>query len=74
MSKNTKKNSQKSSLSSDVVQLAHTVFVDAVKAELWLRTPIHALNGDTPATRLKIDGGANDVIKLLHKIERGEFP
>lgn len=64
---------QKFNIPDDIVQLATAVFTDSAKAELWLNTPIHALNGDTPIARTNTDEGIKEIITILRKIERGEF-
>lgn len=73
MRREIKNNIQKFNLPDDIAQLAISIFGNAVKVELWLNTPIHALNGDTPIERLKIGDGENDVRAVLNKIESGEF-
>ena len=57
----------------DILQLATTTFCSTVKAEIWLRTPIQELSGDTPLVRLKTDHGADEIRRILRKIECGEF-
>lgn len=74
MSNKNKKNTKKMSIPDDITQLATSIFGNSVKAELWLSTPIRALNGDSPFMRLNTDEGVDEVRAIMHKIECGEFP
>lgn len=57
----------------DIAQLVSSIFDNAVEAELWLSSPIRALNGVTPIEILKTDEGEDEVRAVLNKIESGEF-
>ena len=67
MSNESKISVQKFNIPDDIVQLATAVFTDSAKAELWLNTPIHALNGDTPITRINTDEGVKEIITIYLK-------
>ena len=73
MSREIKNNIQSFNIPDDIAQLAISIFGNAVKAELWLSTPIHALNDDAPIERLKTSDGAYEIKAILNKIESGEF-
>jgi len=57
----------------NIVQLANKIFGNHDKVELWLSTPISALNGNTPISRVNTDEGVSEVLAILRKIEKGEF-
>ena len=57
----------------DIKALATKVFEDVDKAEEWMRSPIKALNDDTPASKLENTEGIEEVRSLLGKIKSGEF-
>lgn len=57
----------------DIVQLSVAVFGNRAKAELWLNTPISALNDEKPIDRLITEQGVEEVIKVIQKIECREF-
>ena len=54
-------------------KLATDIFGDKNKSEIWLNTPIKALNDKTPRSRLEYEEGIKEVIAILRKIESGEF-
>lgn len=49
------------------------VFGDEELARRWLRTPVQALGGDTPASLLDTDVGAEAVLDVLTRIEHGVY-
>lgn len=73
MSSDNKKSNEYLSIPYDIMQLTNTIFDNALQIELWLNTPIQALNGDTPINRLKTGDGADEIRAILNKIENGEF-
>ena len=73
MSREIKKQHQSFNIPDDIAQLLSSIFDNAVQAELWLSSPIHALNDDTPIERLKTSAGAYEIIAILNKIKGGEF-
>lgn len=56
-----------------VVVRAIEAIGDAAKAELWLRTPNRALQGETPMALLETDIGARLVEHTLGRIEHGVY-
>ena len=54
-------------------KLANEVFGDKYKSEIWLNTPIKALNDNTPRSRFEYEEGIEEVVAILRKIESGEF-
>lgn len=73
MSSKTKNNPQNLSIPDDIAHSASIIFGSTAQAELWLSTPIHALNGDAPISKLKTGDGAAEVRAILNKIKSGEF-
>lgn len=55
------------------MQLAIQVFGNTEKATMWLNTSNPILGGDTPFSRLRGTSGTESVLKVLRKIESGEF-
>lgn len=73
MSNETKENIQKLNIPDDIEELTISIFGNSEKGELWLNTPINALNHETPISRLDTCEGVEEVIKILNKIACGEF-
>ena len=53
---------------------AFEVFEDAAAAETWLKQPARALGGAVPLNYAATEIGAQEVVKLLIRIEHGVFP
>lgn len=54
-----------------VTDRAVEVFGDMDRAVIWLNTPNHALNGQTPLSLLNTDIGTKTVMDILGRIEYG---
>lgn len=52
---------------------ADRVFANPKKADLWLRTPLKSLSGQTPLSLLKSEEGALVVEEILGQIDYGIF-
>jgi putative toxin-antitoxin system antitoxin component (TIGR02293 family) len=52
---------------------ADRVFANIKKADLWLRTPLQRLSGQTPLALLKSEAGALLVEEILGQIDHGMF-
>jgi uncharacterized protein (DUF2384 family) len=57
----------------DIEKLIISIFGNSEKGELWLNTPINALNHETPIFRLEAGEDVEKVIEILNKIASGEF-
>lgn len=56
-----------------LLEQAINVFGDKEKAVLWFETPIRALSGDTPMSRLDTEVGRQQIHEIINKIKYGGF-
>ena len=56
-----------------IATLAEQIFVDAAKAQRWMRKPKRFLAGETPLAYLASENGARVVEEMLRRIEHGIF-
>lgn len=56
-----------------VLQLAQIVFESKQIALEWLESPVPALEGKTPRQLMQSPEGCKRILKVLKKLESGEF-
>lgn len=56
-----------------ILQRAHEVFGDSMKANRWLRRPSRPLGGKTPLSLLRTSSGSELVASLLDRIAYGVY-
>ena len=56
-----------------VYTLAEEVFEDAQSARAWFKEPNRALHGEAPLELLDTEAGAEDVIRILKRVEYGVY-